>query len=297
MPASTAAPDVLVGRADRRARPPRWSCRGCRRRASRRSGRRARGCRRPRPRPASTAGCPSRSGRSRCRRGRARRRRPSFSPGAPIARSAKPSPLKLPTASARPKSSPSSGVSAIPAESCDQNCEPAVTTPVALPRSTWTAPRRPSSLTPIARSPKPSPLKSPLTAADADQPALAIGGGGGVQEMRAGAQRVAAGVAVVGPVDRLAAGDALAVRRDREALVVEVGHAGGAGVVGHGGEAARVAWPRVDLEDAAAAVAVVVADHPQLVLVGVPVQRRRRSVKPLANVATRVKLLEVWSSA
>ena len=58
---------------------------------------------------------------------------PRFSPGAPIARSLKPSLLKLPTASDRPNSSPASAVSAIPAESCDQNCEPAVATPVALP--------------------------------------------------------------------------------------------------------------------------------------------------------------------
>ena len=92
-------PDVLVGHADHQLDRRAWSCRGCRRRASRRSGRRPRGRRRPRSRPASTAGCPSRSGRSRSRRARGPRRAPSFSPGAPIARSAKPSPLKLPTAS------------------------------------------------------------------------------------------------------------------------------------------------------------------------------------------------------
>ncbi|CAB4690725.1 unannotated protein [freshwater metagenome] len=77
-----------------------------------------------------------------------------------------------------------------------------------------------------------------------------------------------AGVGVVGPHNRLGAADALALRRDREALVVQVGHRGGA-LVGLGDREATVA---AHLVQGRAAVAGVVADGPQAAALGVPLQ-------------------------
>ena len=219
---------------------------------------------------------------------------PRFSPGAPIARSAKPSPLKLPTASDRPKSSPASASSAIPAESCDQNCEPVVSSPVALPVEDVDG----AGADVLAR-------RADREVAEAVAVEVALGGGGsrpaGAPDGRrrgragdgAGSQRMAGGVAVVGPVDRLAAADALAVRRDREALVVEVGHAGGAGVFGHDGEDCRCELT----SNTRLRPSQLLSQTTHSWFLSASQCSAAKVGKPLANVATRVKLLEVWSRA
>ena len=82
---------------------------------------------------------------------------------------------------------------------------------------------------------------------------------------RAAPQRVTVGVTVVGPEDLLRAADAARLRGDREALVVEVGHADRAVVGGVDHEAAGA----VDLQLRGPAVVGVVGDGPEPLALGV----------------------------
>src|SRR6266540_3077665 len=97
-------------------------------------------------------------------------RAPSPSEGTPTARSAKPSLSKSPTPRSAPKPSPASAVPSTPAVSWEKNWPPPAARPLADPYRTLTAPASvivPTSSpgTPMARSPKPSLLKSPAAKA------------------------------------------------------------------------------------------------------------------------------------
>jgi hypothetical protein len=90
---------------------------------------------------------------------------PMDSPWTPTPRSAKPSLSKSPTPNMLPKKSPASAVLPTPGLSWVKNWLPVPVSPAALPYSTLTAPTScrllDSPAAPIARSAKPSLLKSP----------------------------------------------------------------------------------------------------------------------------------------
>src|SRR5262245_48012562 len=79
------------------------------------------------------------------------------------------------------------------------------------------------------------------------------------------AQRMVCGRAVVGPEERLLAARALALRRDRDALVVQIRHSARAIIRGHDLEPARSA----EREDRRAVAARIIAIRPEQSLLAI----------------------------